>query len=151
MMRWTEEMTSELTRLHADGLSFARMAQRMTEKFGVPFTRNSCTGQANRMKLPARERVGDKDRSVTMRIKRKPKFKLIGPSEAPHQFLGIPFLDLEPQHCRYPVGEDAAMLFCGQPRMEGSSYCEFCHAICHTAPASKGQRIEAARKYGEAA
>lgn len=58
--------------------------------------------------------------------------------EQPDNFLGISLFDLEPEHCRYPRGEGANILFCGQPKTSGS-YCTACYARCHyTAPAKPG-------------
>lgn len=35
-------------------------------------------------------------------------------------------LDLEPSDCRWPVTDDRPHLFCGEPKLPGSSYCA-CH------------------------
>jgi GcrA cell cycle regulator len=31
--------------------------------------------------------------------------------------------DLEQMHCRWPVGEPSKLLYCGRPKVDGSSYC----------------------------
>jgi len=32
-------------------------------------------------------------------------------------------LELEPHHCRWPIGERPSIAFCGERRVDGSSYC----------------------------
>lgn len=49
-------------------------------------------------------------------------------------FLGIPFLDLRSHHCRYPRTIKGKTMYCGQPRIEDSSYCLACHKLCHIKP-----------------
>ena len=68
-------------------------------------------------------------------------------------FRGIPFLSLKHDHCRYPQGGDdgAPILFCGQPKAEGSSYCAACRARCVVSPPKisdeeRERRSEAARQ-----
>ena len=48
----------------------------------------------------------------------------------PSKFLGVTLLDLEPYHCRFPVGEGENIRFCGQRRLETSSYCKECREVC---------------------
>ena len=39
--------------------------------------------------------------------------------------LPVTFVDLESQHCRYPVDAvDAPLLYCGQDRTAGAPYCK---------------------------
>ena len=37
-----------------------------------------------------------------------------------------PLLDLNPNDCRWPTTKDKPFLFCGEPKLAGSSYCA-CH------------------------
>jgi hypothetical protein len=39
-------------------------------------------------------------------------------------------LELEDGDCRYPFGESAPYLFCGDPAQDKSSYCAGHHEIC---------------------
>lgn len=57
----------------------------------------------------------------------------------PVEFFGIALLDLNRDECRYPRGEGASVLFCGQPQIEGSSYCRHCHSIVY-APSRPDRR-----------
>jgi len=43
----------------------------------------------------------------------------------------IPFIDLEPHHCRFGYGT-GPYLFCGNDKTEGSSYCAGHHVLCWT-------------------
>jgi hypothetical protein len=45
-------------------------------------------------------------------------------------------LELEDGDCRYPFGESAPYLFCGDPAQDKSSYCSACHAIAWVKPIS---------------
>ncbi len=47
--------------------------------------------------------------------------------------VGVAFMDLEPGQCRWPLGNlsdrraPVADRFCGEPAIEGKSYCPRCH------------------------
>ena len=41
---------------------------------------------------------------------------------------GVKLLDLEPGMCRWPLGEGAAIRFCGEPSLRTRSYCK-CHVL----------------------
>lgn len=43
----------------------------------------------------------------------------------------VSLVDLEPHHCRFPVG-DPVQGFCGHPKVEGLSYCEHHIERCYT-------------------
>lgn len=63
---------------------------------------------------------------------------------------GIPFLELENHHCRYPIGSTSPFMFCGDPTANlaaGRPYCEKHHAICWVQPrilTPKAKKAEAA-------
>lgn len=48
----------------------------------------------------------------------------------PKGFRGVTLIDLEPNQCRYPVGEGSDITFCGQRTNAGCSYCPECYPIC---------------------
>lgn len=48
-------------------------------------------------------------------------------------------LDLEETDCRYPVGDRAPYLFCGEPKVEGQPYCARCCQISFTTPKPASQ------------
>jgi GcrA cell cycle regulator len=43
--------------------------------------------------------------------------------------LNVEFLELEDHHCRWALTNDLPHLFCGHPKVDGSSYCEAHHAL----------------------
>jgi GcrA cell cycle regulator len=45
----------------------------------------------------------------------------------------LSLIELEPNDCRYPYGDDQ-ITFCGHPKMAGSSYCVSHHHLCTEAP-----------------
>lgn len=173
---WTDERIERAKQLNAQGLHPSQIA---LDLGGV--TRNAVIGKLRRLGVqlahaghlfggrPRKTREAYADRALSMKFKRTvadnnrygtaaivvraaARAKQI--SEAP--FLNIPFLDLEPQHCRYPRGGDDGepVMFCGQPRIADSSYCQACHARCYVGKPAREiseeeheRRAAAARRY----
>lgn len=139
---WTDERIERLKELHADKLSAGRIAH----EFGV--TRNSICGKLHRLGLQSN---GSPRHKMTRRVpKARPSRERARPRTAPTQraaqlpasseFLGIPFVALERRHCRYPKIINGVTLYCGQPKIEESSYCWSCHQICYQ-PAQPHRRV----------
>lgn len=63
------------------------------------------------------------------------------------EFLGIKFMDLEPDQCRYPRGDGASMLFCGQPVVRESSYCSHCYGIVYVPPKPPSEKKANERQF----
>lgn len=130
---WTPEHDKELRRLREEGYSYYRIAAELNEQFATKYSRNAAIGRASRIGgmvhcAPAAPRIFKtrirKD-NIQPRIRHRPT---VLPSEiiqlqcAEVVTRDISLADLEPNDCRYPVG-DGPFLFCGHPKMEGSSYC----------------------------
>ena len=51
--------------------------------------------------------------------------------EIPRSKHNVTFLELEPHHCRYPIGDPKTkeFRFCGAPRLDGKPYCMRCLEI----------------------
>lgn len=64
------------------------------------------------------------------------------PTDAPVEFLGITMLDLQDGQCKFPRGETAPFLFCGQPQCDNSSYCARCYRITHNTHYSRFETQE---------
>lgn len=161
---WTPDMEDVLRTMRADGHSSSMIAAAIRKLFqGVKVTRNAVIGKAARLCLPAPARP-----SLHSKLKRKPgldgvigrrikKLRNGPPSgcerrgeaagltetlpaqpHAPEHWLT--FDQLKPRQCRYPMGEGAAMRFCGNAQLIESSYCEHHHRITHTVegPRRKG-------------
>ena len=131
--QWTSERDSRLTTLWLSGLSGAKIAGMM----GDGFTRNSVIGRVHRMKLPKRE-----PRKVAGERKRRKKKILQQPTVEierrptvipPVNYVCVSIDELKPHHCRFPLG-DFPVMYCGQQKIEGSSYCAYCHSVCYRQP-----------------
>lgn len=131
---WTDERTGEMRKMWAKGFSASRIAQHLG---GI--SRNAVIGKLHRLGLL-------NDRKTTIRSKftrrkadapkpRPPQvvhsknFRFEPPREpaAPIQqqaddIARVQLLDLEPHHCRWPVGEPTTG-FCGCNKVPGLSYC----------------------------
>ena len=161
-MSWDDTRIALLRKLHAEGLSFSEITYEINRETRSTFSRNATIGKASRLGIVAQAprpkgtigpRYERKPKGVTTssgivdtpKAKRgrtktgqlNPDFGVLERFDAqlrPDYFLGIPFLELNPSHCRYPHGDGAAMLFCGQPQQNDSSYCASCHRRCHFRP-----------------
>jgi len=151
---WTEEKTARLREMHAAGKRYPIIGA------ALGFTRNAIAGKVLRLGLdkrarpktrPRTARIGktraDSDRGVTQRIAQKLRIRSEANGGAqivecvvrdelpqPAEFLGVTFADLADEHCRFPRGEGASIVFCGQPRLAGKPYCGFCCSLAYNYP-----------------
>jgi GcrA cell cycle regulator len=147
---WAPEHSEALREYRARGMSYSQIADAINAKFGTCYSRNATISRGKRMglgipgrpdhrsaQLPRSKRPKpSKKRTEKLRERRKAE-----PLEAPPmreraepvklRCVGlrprlVPLVDLEACDCRYPYGGDKdsdAILFCGHPRLLGSSYC----------------------------
>jgi GcrA cell cycle regulator len=120
---WTSEMIHELKRLMGldENLSFQVIAKRMSETFGVTFTRNSMVGKAHRLRMPPRpprEYViqPHSDRMMTLR----PPSQRSAPNR--RRDGKVQLVDLNYGACKWPSGT-GPYLFCGKPVHDDRQYC----------------------------
>lgn len=141
---WTEERFELLKSYTGSGLSNKQVADEINIKTGSQFTRNAIISKRNREGLvqPKPERrTGKHPRNLEYKRRvRRERPDLFTPPEVspqPLEFLGLSILELDSEKgrrdCRYPRG-DGPFLFCGQPAMEDSSYCAYCHSLCYVKP-----------------
>lgn len=139
---WTEEHFAILKEIHALG-SNAWIASEINRRTGSSFTRNAIIGKRHREGLPSPVSQG---RCSGNQVKRKPRVrrrvywdkstrmkKPLPPQPTPPDFLGLTIWEVNETTCRYPKGdgtEESPYLFCGNPVIEGSSFCAYCHSIC---------------------
>lgn len=126
-MNWTAEQDDILKSLWGQHKTKA-----IAHVLGV--SKNAVCGRGGRLKLPKYERL------VSVREKRVNKPKLVErrPPPKPVNPLNIPFFDLEPRHCRFPVeGEGYKTLFCGHTVAGENSYCGFHCSIVYEAPKAR--------------
>ena len=137
---WTPELKDQVKTLWADH-SAAEIATVMNGQ-GYTFTRNAIVGALHRLGLthnnkekthpntsgknggagrPQRSLRPVRTRAFTPRIAYElPETIQLRCVEIVPR--GLTVLDLEPNDCRWPYGDDA-ITFCGHPKMAGSPYC----------------------------
>lgn len=136
-LRWDEDRAKEAYDLMVSGLTTKQIADRWTEQ-GNPTTRNSVIGliwryrqrnglipvEATRPPKPKRTPRPRRERIRAILHKPPvPRVQLLIPVEVDP--LWIRFMDLEPHHCRWPmgVGQGLDSTYCGIQKKDGSSYC----------------------------
>lgn len=142
-MSWTDERVEKLRKLWGDGLSASQCALQL----GMPWmSRNAVIGKVTRLGLPGRkvkvrrpayDRWNTEDRRMTRgdkpfkqarkTAKPKPDWRAEPLPETPAADVVrvTSVLDLEPHHCRWPVGDPkhAGFGYCGCKKVEGLPYC----------------------------
>jgi hypothetical protein len=142
---WTPENDALLRDRRAKGHTFAQIASEL----GIG--RNACIGRALREGIISPEKIRTKKvraprpRKVkTARIVALRKSKA-APLPLADYFGGVTLLDLEPGQCRYPQGDLPTILFCGQPVVGETSWCEHCSRIVYSG--KKPQALSLAERY----
>jgi len=136
---WTDERVDELKARWRDGESAREIARNMDAT-----SRNAVIGKAHRVglirikvtALPKPKRQRKTLRYVDHRyVKGEETVKTEPP---PPSFVNpIRFFDLREQHCRWPgAGEMPDLLFCGEPKLNGYSYCPHHCRIAFAKPGS---------------
>jgi len=139
MFPWHDEAISDLRRHWSDGYSASEIAKRL-ERFGK-VTRCAVIGKVRRLGLESRKPSGPGLAALPKRrcALRRPQLKPIMyrppvkraaymraeplPIPAAPDVARVQLMDLEPHHCRWPVGEPTQG-FCGCDKVPGLSYCE---------------------------
>ena len=144
MNEWTTERFDLLKELAKVG-SNSWIAREINTRTGATFSRNAIIGKKTRNGLESsapcgssagnqipRKRRGNGDGGLQRRLvnRRNMKSKPLPEEAFMQDFIGLPLVELEANDCRYPQGE-GPYLFCGQPAIEGSSYCAYHHRLCH--------------------
>jgi GcrA cell cycle regulator len=134
---WTAERVAIARRLWEEGLTAAQIARRMRTELGFACSRSAVLGIALRERFRSR-------RSQPSTPRRWPTLAFAQDLQNPEPAdaapiaseaaAGVPFLDVQPHQCRYPLGElDSIYNFrlCGRAKLAGSSYCHDHHLACH--------------------
>jgi hypothetical protein len=151
---WTADKVERLRVLWAEGHSARVIA---AEFPGA--SRNAVLGAVHREKLPKRITYISSARKTYVR--QKAAVRKYAPSQRPPVLEEIPipdaskqvaFMELKPQHCRYPYGE-SNFLFCGSQKQKGSSYCQYHHVRLNYKPKKENKALPNLRvtKFGRAA
>jgi len=112
------------------------IAARLNAAHGTSLTKNACIGFGRRQGVPKRQPprnyAGRKPRTLKPRT-RVPKVQLKPrpPKPKPKRIGKVSLLDLGPCDCRWPFGDRAPFLFCGDVTVDTSSYClKHLHIAC---------------------
>jgi len=150
-MKWeiTDGADEMLKKLRSKGYSYSVIARQISVAFKVTLSRGACVGRAHRIGMfeanPLRKRGGQnrgrkspESKTRTANRQRSPLASFLASKaiampdiEPPADDVAkVPLLDLEPHHCRYPIGTPGkdGFGFCGDRHIPGRSYCER-HAI----------------------
>lgn len=122
-MEWTQE---KLELLKHRWTVERKSGTQIGDEFGV--TRNAIMGKVNILGIQRRDPKPIKRPKPAPKTHRKklliPRIKLDLPPPPPEKPLFIPFMELKPKHCRYPLEAERPYTFCGCEKRRGSSYCE---------------------------
>ena len=144
---WDDERDAALKACLADGMTFEETASVLNKRFGTACTRSAVAGRTMRLKIKSRNPPKRRDvtaplsraqqldrKAAAARLRRGHAEKVIAMPPATPRFhpaevdpLNIALVDLEPHHCRWPIGgfpDAAPVTFCGQVKcFEHESYC----------------------------
>lgn len=141
MSFWTQERTETLTKLWEEGQTASTVARMLSVESGKLCTRNMVISKAHRLKLTRRVNnalINKIASRKTRRAKLAPKaqkqieariLKLRVEPIPPPRETDVAriksIVDLEPHHCKWPVGTPgtAGFGFCGDKRIIGLPYC----------------------------
>jgi hypothetical protein len=140
---WTPFLIKRLKELHAEGLKFSVIKDRLNEEFDTDITRNACIGKARRLNLPNREapppptpeqaRIERRRAKAEKRIQPSPPVYAPPPEPEKPPFGALRIIDLERKDCRWIYGEKLDALYCGKPVVFGS-YCAEHHPRMYNRP-----------------
>src|ERR1700736_2033668 len=128
---WPQAMADDLRRLHEDeGKSFAVCAAELNGKYGTSLTRNACVGKYKRMGGTGKgSNVPHVTRQTARRRRERPKPSWAISLAHEDKSLNCTLAELDSpalrRKCRFMSGEPADDVYCGQPTVEGHSWCAF--------------------------
>jgi hypothetical protein len=125
---WTEENVAELLRLHALGWTGTEIAIELAAP-----SRFAVIGKLNRLRIaagyvpqkrqPEQPTNGNSIKKGKAYVARRRE--ILAAKGHPHlDRPPVALLDLQHDHCRWPVTERPPHMFCGASKWGGSSYCE---------------------------
>lgn len=147
---WTPALTKRFEQLVAKGDSYDEIAKALSHEFRVRLTKNACVGKGRRLHVPLRQpprkrlclrresrnapkqrKVRRSERRSLLRERRaKPSRPNLKHRVRQSRTRDLTLLQLLPTSCRFP-SENKPFTFCGDHKIEGSSYCEKHHALTH--------------------
>ena len=139
-------LETDLRKLWAEGKSASAIAAILCEKYGVRVTRNAVIGKIHRLDIarpknfqhnPRRRKntdVAERNRRIVSMLRREAAISAARINPAPEDKAHKSLLELEPDDCRFVVGEPTGICFCAAPRLIGSPYCSNHHVRAYVAP-----------------
>jgi GcrA cell cycle regulator len=123
---------SVIGRAHRNGLQFTGQLSRKSTKTAAEPIGPSVV-KAVKLNLHAGNIMGKK-----LSRAQDPEFKHVPPAVPMLVPRMVKLVDLEGDHCRFPIGDpkDEAFGFCGHPKAD-SAYCRAHAALCYTAPETR--------------
>jgi len=108
-------------------LSYSDIAHRLNRTHGVALTKNACIGRARRMGFlrgqpKAKPRARIAPNRLSLRLRKIPTGRSL-PAPKPRVPFTVQLEQLRAYDCRWPQGDRAPFLFCGEPVTENCSYC----------------------------
>ena len=134
---WTDEELGILELGLINDLSYSAISEKLREA-GFERSKNSCISRAKRLDL-AKLPIRNNSRKVGRHLKVKKKSSRHSKSSGSKNELqndidlndpidcdAVALEDLEPHHCRWPIGDPQSsnFRFCGKRRRLGASYCQ---------------------------
>jgi GcrA cell cycle regulator len=143
---WTIARVTDLRRMIEEKCSASQAA------IHLGITRNAAIGKATRLGLnfnspsvrnfywrTQTERPKPSEPVIRIRKRVAPKVKPMPQMLPEPEARNLTFADLEKNDCRYAVTADHPMLFCGQTKADGSSYCDHHHHVCWMPPQARNR------------
>lgn len=154
--RWRDAPVAALRAAIAEELSGSEAAARLTQMFGVSYSRNMAISKAKSLGLQFVSEAKNPCGSRGPRTERRPSRAVSKPA-APIAFLDaeetwaprrVTLLALREGDCKFPLGDPRAdaFAFCGAPTPPGKVYCGHCARVAYEPPA---QRAKARKKWRE--
>lgn len=138
---WTNEAVGRLAALAQSGYSSSAIAAALADEYGRPVSRSAVIGKLHRsgIALGAKRCPSPKPQpaarpKIRFRQPRPVKTPPLAPPatavEPALKATPVTFAELEPHHCRWPLGDvgNPDFRFCGSRRALGRPYCEERHA-----------------------
>lgn len=154
-MSWKDEHAAVVSEQYKQGASASTIARIINTKFKTNYSRNAVISKAHRLGLTTAAPAGlrrFRNLASATRTHRARAFAkaspLAGlptsPLPAAHDYdvPRVAFADLEPHHCRFPVGEPTQG-FCGHSKVTGLAYCEVHARRCYTPATPRTKRHDA--------
>jgi GcrA cell cycle regulator len=156
---WTPDRVTVLVDLWKDGHSASQIARQIGNT-----TRNAVRGKILRLGLSGRTttyRQKTTSQAIKQSVRGRPAWSkpsttdqrqaaavrfvaTVNPFQKQKHHTLVKLLDLDESYCRFPIGENHELGYCGQEHVPGSPYCEHHHRICYVPVASGVRAVQPA-------